>query len=249
MKRHTVTIERPSIGEQLASLFWLGLATFITVAVIGANYAEGELLRGFYLVMGGDVAVGLIAAFLGFVAFAKEARAQKALLEHLNGRELWSTIRDWQQDSYSWRVLYCVREQQFVSPKSVREEGFLDGMQTRLEAPARFVRGCGDVCLSLGLLGTAAGLAVMLEDLQLFAAAGKLSDGDGDVFSALFGPTGPVRNLAASFSTTVVGLAARLVLSMLGTVLQAGADRLTDYLADRIAMTIGPASGQGGAAA
>ena len=241
--KSTTTIEPPCTKQLAARLFWLTLSLLVSVGVIVLGYRTDHLLLGFYSIMGAVFTAGLVGIGYGVRRFSVERRAQSNLLEQLCGSDLWPTIRSWRVDSNTWRVLFGLSEQQFIDPGSIRDDGFLYGMHKKLSAPASFVKTCGDVLVSLGLLGTAAGLAAMLLELQAFAASGQLvaGDGGGRLFEQLFGAEGPLRQLGASFSTSVVGFAGRIALWTTSMLLHSGADRLTDYLGDTISMNIAPA--------
>lgn len=245
MKRAVTVTEAPSSWGLAGRLFGIVVLSVAATVVLAFTYAKGELLGGFYVVIGLCFVGGLCATIGGFGSVSGEGRRQNRLLRALVGKELISVLGIWKEDSLSRRVLLSIVT---MRTKSNRTKGavdagpFLDAMQTRLASKAIVAQDAGSMCLSLAVLGTMAGLTLMLADLQSFASTGALvaGDGGGDIFEQLFSGTGPLASLGTAFATSLVGGAAKLVLTSLSDELQRGAEHVTEHLADAIARDIGP---------
>lgn len=246
MRRPVTVTEAPSSWRLAGRLSWIVLLSVAATLLLIYAYQAGELLVGFYLALGACFLGGVCATIGGFVGVSREVRRQTQLLGALEGKELISVLDGWKEDSLTRRVLLSVIAMRTKSKRlkgAVDAAPFLDAMHSRLSLSAVRVQEAGSVCLSLALIGTMAGLGLMLTELKMFASTGALiaGDGGGDIFEALFSGAGPLASLGTAFATSLVGGAAKLVLYSLSNELERGADQVTDHLADALARDIGPA--------
>lgn len=245
MKRPTTIIEAPTYWGLTVRPIWIVVHMAVMGGLLVYAYHLDELLMGFYLVLGLGFASGLWTTMAGHHIQVVEAKRQRRLFKVLEYQELWRTLESWKEDSLSRRVLMSLHTQNAKSHQrrgSVDADPFLDAMLTRLTARATQVHETGSLCLSLAVLGTMAGLTLMLIHLQEFASTGALvaGDGGGDIFKQLFSHEGPLSALGTAFSTSLAGGAAKLVLTRLGNELHRGAEHITEHLADAIARDVKP---------
>jgi len=241
--RRPITVTLPPKAAHLvlalvAVLLSAGLATML----LWEAHRRDRLLDSFYVVMGTVFLLGLTMVFTSACKQGREIGCQARLFRFIEEKELWNGITQWAEDCLSLRVLRSLHRQRRAQ-MSLDAEPFLGAMHARLVSRARLANSAGATCLSLGVLGTMAGMTGMLQDLQVAATTGALiaGDGGGSLFKQLFGAGGPLDSLGTAFLTTLVGGAANLVLRNLHHALDSSATWITGHLEDAIARNFGPA--------
>ncbi len=215
-KKKRMTIIKP-VGafKVFGRLLWVLVLAAIGVMYVTGSYEHGgDILRNALLTVIAAVFVyGFCLSFIGSFSNAVEAVKGKRLLKQCETEPVWEVVEQREgQRGGLLRVLRSVNEQYRVDPNSVDETVLIALLKSRMNGIAERVQQAGRLCLQCGMIGTVAGLALMLPAMgrAVTAAEGK---GGPELMVEMFKDGGPLGDLGTAFLTTLAGIVANIVLS------------------------------------
>lgn len=218
--KRRATVSKPvcAIGVFFRS-FAVFLLALLSMLFVSRAYDVGsdDLRNAILAIMTVVLCYGLAVAFLATCHLAIESSKAKKLLHQCEHEEIGSLLRE--NEGRAGCLLFVLRGiyQKFQTNREIESNVLFEAMHSRLSEPLSRMETCADVNAQCGLIGTVAGLMMMLGGIPEAVAESSVVGGPS-IMESMFMAGGPLSALGTAFVTTLYGAVSFVLLGSLAAV-------------------------------